>query len=681
MPNRLAREASPYLQQHAENPVDWFPWSEEALAKSKREGKPILLSIGYSACHWCHVMEHECFEDAKIAALMNEHFVCIKVDREERPDLDQIYQVTVQLLGRSGGWPLTVFLTPDRRPFFAGTYFPPVDRHGMPAFPRILLAVADAYENKRDEIDLQARELTDAIDQVTRPEKKSGELTKDLLAKAAARLASRFDDEHGGFGSRPKFPNTMSLDVLLAHGALNHDARAMSRVRRALDAMRDGGIYDQLGGGFHRYSTDERWLVPHFEKMLYDNALLLRLYVDGHRAFGDERYASTAREIVAYLKREMLDASGGFYATQDADSEGREGKFFVWTRDELRAACGDDADLACARFGVTDEGNFEDPHGAESESPVTVLHVARTIQELAIAKSIAPSEVERRLENARSAMLAHREKRAKPFRDEKILASWNGLLISALADASRALSEPSWLDLAERAFAFVMKSLTENGRVLRHVKDGVAKGPGFLDDQVYVGCAAIDLYEATGKPEYLDRARSLATIVQDAFTGADGDIYLTARDGEALIARPRDVYDHAIPSATSKAIELFARLGALVDADLARLAERHVASLVPSAIENPFGMSTIIMLADRIARTSVDVVLVGPSDDIARASYAAFLPHRTIAHATLDGASAAPLLAADKHATKPSAFVCHAHSCAPPVFGYRELLELLRATA
>src|SRR6185312_9242144 len=336
MPNRLAHEASPYLQQHAQNPVDWYPWGAEALERSKREDKPILLRVGYSACHWCHVMEHESFEDERIASLMNEHFVCIKVDREERPDIDQIYQLTVQLLGRSGGWPLTVFLTPDQKPFFAGTYFPPVPRHGMPAFPQVLLAVAEAYREKRDEIDLQAREIADAIGQVAKPESKAGEISPALLATAAARLATRFDDEHGGFGHRPKFPSTMSLDVLLA----SRDVRSRARVKKALDAMRTGGIYDQLGGGFHRYSTDERWLVPHFEKMLYDNALLLRLYVDGWRVFGDERYAATAREIVAYLRREMLDPSGGFYATQDADSEGEEGKFFVWTQDEIKEACG-----------------------------------------------------------------------------------------------------------------------------------------------------------------------------------------------------------------------------------------------------------------------------------------------------------------------------------------------------
>src|SRR5512143_2244799 len=326
--NHLAGESSPYLLQHAENPVDWYPWGPEALARAKAEDRPILLSIGYSACHWCHVMERESFEDPAIAATMNEHFVNIKVDREERPDIDQIYQLVVQLLGRSGGWPLTVFLTPDQRPFFAGTYFPPEDRHGLAGFPRILAAVAEAYRERRSDVDLQAREVADAIGQVTRVDAKAAaidRIERGSLAKAAAKLSARFDDEHGGFGSRPKFPSTMSLDVLLHHGVLDGDDRALARFARALDGMRDGGIYDQLGGGFHRYSTDERWLVPHFEKMLYDNALLLRLYVDGFRQLGEARFADTAREVVGWLFREMKDAQGGFYSTQDADSEGEEG--------------------------------------------------------------------------------------------------------------------------------------------------------------------------------------------------------------------------------------------------------------------------------------------------------------------------------------------------------------------
>src|SRR5580658_8485744 len=366
MPNRLAGEASPYLQQHADNPVDWYPWGPEALEKAKREDKPILLSIGYSACHWCHVMERESFEDEAIASAMNASFVSVKVDREERPDLDHVYQLVVQLMGRSGGWPLTVFLTPDQKPFFGGTYFPPADRYGMPGFPKVLQAVWEAYRTRREEVDDQSAKLTHAIEQVAADEthavadeagaSASGPgASAALVAEAGKKLASRFDRVHGGFGHRPKFPNTMSLDVLLRTGQ-------KELVRKALDAMRAGGIWDHLGGGFHRYSTDERWLVPHFEKMLYDNALLLRLYADAWRVTGEPLYAETARSIAAYLAREMTAPDGGFYATQDADSDGEEGKFFVWTPAEIDAACGDDDDAARAAkaaFDVTDAGNFE----------------------------------------------------------------------------------------------------------------------------------------------------------------------------------------------------------------------------------------------------------------------------------------------------------------------------------
>ncbi len=384
MPNRLAREASPYLQQHGHNPVDWFPWGAEALAKAKAEDKPILLSIGYSACHWCHVMERESFEDDAIARQMNDDFVSIKVDREERPDLDHIYQLVIQLMGRSGGWPLTVFLTPDQKPFFAGTYFPPSDRYGISGFPAVLRAIAGAYREKRADVELQAGEMTQAVSRVGEIEGKTAstaELGPDLLAKTSHKLFGRFDEQHGGFGTRPKFPNTMCFDVLLRRGFEENDDDAKSKVRLALAGMRGGGIWDHLGGGFHRYSTDERWLVPHFEKMLYDNALLMRLYSDAFRAFGDEGYAATASDIGTYLLREMQSPRGGFYSAQDADSEGEEGKFFVWTEAEVREVLQDDAlaaDVALRYYGITEHGNFE-------SSGATVLAMNRPLSTVAAA--------------------------------------------------------------------------------------------------------------------------------------------------------------------------------------------------------------------------------------------------------------------------------------------------------
>ncbi|MBV9948879.1 MAG: thioredoxin domain-containing protein, partial [Myxococcales bacterium] len=458
MPNRLAGEASPYLLQHADNPVDWYPWGAEALEKAKREDKPILLSIGYSACHWCHVMDRESFQNEAIAKTMNDWFVNVKVDREERPDLDQVYQIVVQMTGRSGGWPLTVFLTPDQKPFFAGTYFPPTDRYGMPGFPRVLEATREAYQARRAEVTAHSDEVTRAIERIAgaRPgwtDTEEVAASPELVHASIERLVSRFDDRYGGFGARPKFPSTMSLEVLLRAG--DH-----ARVKRTLDAMRAGGIFDQLGGGFHRYSTDERWLVPHFEKMLYDNALLLRLYTDAARALGDARYAETAGAIAAYVEREMTSPEGGFYSTQDADSEGEEGRFFVWTPAQVDEACGADTEAAEAAkrvYGIAETGNFE-------RTGTTVLSIVDPPRDGA---------EEAALGRARAAMFAAREKRPKPLRDEKVLASYSALMISALADAAGVVG-PALGEAALRAMRFIEKSLVvrkagaPEARVLRH---------------------------------------------------------------------------------------------------------------------------------------------------------------------------------------------------------------------
>ena len=686
--NRLAQEASPYLQQHASNPVNWLPWGPEALELAKREDKPILLSIGYSACHWCHVMERESFEDAEIAKQMNEDFVSVKVDREERPDLDQIYQLVVQLMGRSGGWPLTVFLTPDQKPFFGGTYFPPDDKHGLPGFPKILRAISDAYRDRRDEVDTQAAELTVAIGKATAANDKTASpaLGPDLLKRAAGKLSGRFDDQHGGFGARPKFPNTMGLDVLLRFGVEDKDERALSRVKRALEAMRHGGIYDHLGGGFHRYSTDAEWLVPHFEKMLYDNACLLRLYVDGFRATGEVLFADTARETAAYIAREMTDESGGFYATQDADSEGHEGKFFVWSPDEIVSALGSDdavTKMVFAYFGVTDDGNFED-------SGSTVLHEATSLAKLGIKFGLGPSAVVDALSGAKKKLFDVREKRVKPFRDEKILASWNGLMIGALAEASHTLEDEALLALAERAYAFIAKTLvTADGRVLRHVKGSIVKGPGFLDDHAFVANAALDLYEATGKPHFVADARRITDALVAHFTdGTNGGFFFTADDGEDLILRAKDPYDHALPSGASIAANVLLRLGALADATYTRLGESALELLAPVAIGNPFGMGQTICVLDRLVRGGVDVVLVGDREDprtraLVREAYRAYLPNRTIAWFSPDDPEsrvACAVLAEGKDATDvPVAYVCRERTCSLPIRDPAELRALLAA--
>ena len=690
-PNRLASEASPYLLQHARNPVDWYPWGEEALAEAKRRNVPILLSIGYSACHWCHVMERESFEDDVIAKLMNEHFVCIKVDREERPDLDQIYQLVVQLMGRNGGWPLTVFLTPSQHPFFAGTYFPPTDRYGMPGFPKLLRAIEEAYREKRDELDAQASELTKAIAEVGRgdghAEGASGYTpTPELLERVSAILMRRFDDTNGGFGKQPKFPNTMPLEVLMRRGVLERDGKAREAVKLALDSMRKGGIWDHLGGGFHRYSTDERWLVPHFEKMLYDNALLLRSYVDGHRALGRSdaqvSFEETARAIVAWVDREMTDATGGYYASQDADSEGEEGKFFVWNPEGVREALAGDAraiDVALLAFGITEEGNFEE-HGRVTH--MTVLHEARPNAAIAAQLGMTEDEVRAALERAKKRLFEAREKRPRPFRDEKLLTSWGALMIGAIAEAGAALGEPAMIASAERALALIETRLVKHdaasktARALRLVKGEVVKGPGFLDDHAYLANAALDLYEVTGDPRRAVLARALVDGMIDAFWEAGEGFFFTPKDGETLITRSKDPYDNAVPSGASMACRALLRLGTLVDAKYTDIGEKELLRLAPSAVANPFGFGQTLCELDRLIRGSVDVVLVGPRNDartkaLAATVFAKWLPNRTVAWVDPgDDASraACEALAADKPAKDvPVAYVCRGRTCSLPV--------------
>ncbi len=682
MPNRLAQEVSPYLLQHAHNPVDWYPWGPEALERARREDRPILLSVGYSACHWCHVMERESFEDEAIARAMNELYVCVKVDREERPDLDQVYQLVVQLMGRTGGWPLTVFLTPEQRPFFAGTYFPPVDRHGMPGFPKVLQAVHEAYRSKRGEVNAQAAEIAAAIARVASGEGgPGGALLAELLAVATKKLVARFDEVNGGFGSRPKFPNPGCVELLQRGGE-------RARVKKALDAMRAGGIWDHLGGGFHRYSTDERWLVPHFEKMLYDNAQLLRLYADAWRVEGDGAYAETARSIAAYVAREMTAPDGGFYAAQDADSEGEEGKFFVWTPGEVDEACEGDAEavrVARAMFDVTDGGNFE-------ESGATVLHTPAPLDEVARGLSMTREAASAALERARARMLAARERRVKPSRDDKILASWNGLMAGALASAGAALGDGAMVEAAARALGFVERALvapesSARSRVLRHWCAGVARGPGFLDDHAFVGDAALDLYEATGAPRWVKLARAIGESVLAHFHDeVDGGFFFTPDDGEKILVRAKDPYDHAVPGGQSVACRLLLRLGTLVDERYAGPATRALEKMGHAAADNPSRMSVTAGLADRLVRGSVDVVLVGPPASpatlaLACAAHRAYLPDRVLAWLDpadpLSRAACAALAEGKATHAEPVAYVCRGRTCSLPIGDAQELGRVL----
>ncbi len=691
--NRLATEASAYLLQHARNPVAWYPWGEEALAEARRRDVPILLSIGYAACHWCHVMERESFEDPSIAALMNERFVNVKVDREERPDLDQIYQLVVQIMGRNGGWPLTVFLTPSQRPFFGGTYFPPEDRYGMPGFPKVLVALSDAYRDERDAIEGQATELTEAIARASRSARadtpKTEAVSPALLEDASRFLLARFDVTHGGFGRRPKFPSTMALEVLLRRGVLEGDGVAKDAVRLALEGMQRGGIRDHLGGGFHRYATDERWLVPHFEKMLYDNALLLRLYADAHRVFGD--FEETVLSIAAYVAREMTDASGGFHASQDADSEGEEGRFFVWDEADVRAALPDDdlaVRVALVAFGVTPEGNFED-HGRPTGK--TVLHEAMPVAAVAARLGIEPIEAREALARAKARMFAAREARPRPLRDPKILTSWNALFVSALAEAGGALGRPELVEAAERALALLEERLVaraEDGRLVRverlFVREagdgarGLVKGPGFLDDHAYLANAALDVYESTGDPARAAFAREIVDVMLASFRDEEHGFFFTPKGGESLITRPQDPYDNAVPSGASMACRALARLGTLADPRYAAIAETELLRLAPLATKNALGHGQLVCELDRLVRGSVDIVLVGPRDHAATRSLARevlvrWIPNRTLAWVDpRDPGSlrASAALAEGKAPAAdglPVAYVCRGRSCSLPV--------------
>ena len=685
--NRLASEASPYLRQHSENPVDWYAWGAEALGRATTEDRPILLSIGYSACHWCHVMERESFEDPAIAAKMNATFVCVKVDREERPDLDQIYQLAVQLLGGSGGWPLTVFLTPDRKPFFGGTYFPPIDKFGMPGFAKLLDAVAEAFREKRVDLTDQAEDLAAAITKITRPARPdaSPEVAPDFLTRAAKRLGTRFDEEHGGFGQRPKFPNTMPLEVLLRHGVCSDDVKSEMRVAAALSGMREGGLYDHLAGGFHRYSTDEAWRVPHFEKMLYDNALLMRLYTDASRALENEDYAATARSVVDYVLAEMTSPEGGFFATQDADSEGEEGKFFVFSPADVRAAIPDEARaaLVMAHFGIDERGNFE-------ETRKTVLSIQKSTARLSVERSVAPSVVAEEIRLGKAALLLAREGRPRPFRDEKILAAWNGLMISAMAETGAALGEPTYVEAAAKALAFVRRSLVnESGegpvKVDRLVLDGQVRGPGFLDDYACLGNASLDLYEVSGDPELAAFAYRLATAIRARFVDPELGLVFTEAGRDDLLVRAKDAHDSAVPSGTAMACRLFLRLGTLVDPELTVLGESELLRHAAQALENPFGFGQTLCELDRLVRGSVDVAIVGRRESpeaqaFARAVFSVYVPNRTVAWLdptqprTVEVARA---LAEGKMGpgapTGTVAYLCRDRSCSAPLYSPEEL--------
>ncbi len=675
-PNRLAKETSPYLLQHAHNPVDWYPWGDEAFDRARAEDKPVLLSIGYSACHWCHVMERECFDDPEIAALMNELFVSIKVDREERPDVDDVYMKAVQLLIGRGGWPLTAFLTPDRRPFHGGTYFPPVDRHGMPGFPRVLRAVADAYRDRRAEVDRATHDLVAGVDRIDASSPTTS-LDASLPTRAAETLLRHVDRAHGGLGGAPKFPHTQAIQLFLRQYVKTGRRELLDAVSLTCDRMAAGGMYDHIGGGFHRYSVDERWLVPHFEKMLYDNAQLPRLYLDLHLVTGDAAPRRIVVDTLDYLLREMRDPGGGFYSATDADSEGEEGRFFVWTPEEVAAILGAaDADLACRYWGITPEGNFEGR---------SIAHRAADVAELATSTGRPPDEIRATIEHARERLYAARTRRVPPLRDEKIIVAWNALVIGTLAEAGRVLDVPGYLDAAEKAVGFIDSAMRRSdGRLLHVWARGAAKQLGFLDDHAFLACALLDLYEATGDRRHLERARELATILEHRFHDPRGGYFFTPDDGETLITRSRSGADGALPSGNAVAALVHLRLHALTgEAVHQQRAEEILRLYHDAAAEQPFGFATYLEALERYAETPVEVLIVGHGDgsdaramwDVVRRTY---LPHRVLVRGDVDDPNPpAPARERPSLAGRPTAYVCHRFTCSAPTTDPAELARLL----
>src|SRR5436189_659818 len=557
MPNRLIHETSPYLLQHAHNPVDWYAWSPEALERAATEDKLILLSIGYSACHWCHVMERESFENPSIAKVMNENFVNVKVDREERPDLDQIYMSAVQIMTGSGGWPLTIFLLPKGEPIFGGTYFPPEDRYNRPGFLRVLQTIAEAYRTRRAEIMENAKSLREHLIRPTFRKTQEEKIDTDLLDTAYRTIASRFDSREGGFGNAPKFPPSMSIDFLLRYSARTESEHALHMATLTLDKMAYGGMYDQVGGGFHRYSTDDRWLVPDFEKMLYDNALLVRAYVDAHRVTGKPLYKRIAEETLDFVVREMRGANAAFYSTQDADSEGIEGKFYVWSLKEFSEVTGADAELVAKYFGVTEQGNFEEQN---------ISNVSREPELFSKLERIPVQELETKIEAAKKKLYRARENRVRPGRDEKVLTDWNGLMLRAFAEAAGHFNRDDYRRVAESNADFILTTMWDGTRVLHSFKDGRARFNGYLDDYANLADGLLAVYELTFDYRWLEQAiRLVDRMIELFWDSANGGFFFTATNHETLISRTKDFFDNATPSGNSVAADVLVRLAVLLD--------------------------------------------------------------------------------------------------------------------
>jgi len=665
--NHLVNETSPYLLQHARNPVDWYPWGDEALTRARTENKPILLSIGYSACHWCHVMAHESFENEEIARIMNEHFINIKVDREERPDLDTVYMEAVQSITGSGGWPLTVFLTPEGKPFYGGTYFPPEDRHGLTGFPRVLMTVSDAYRNRRNQVQQATEQILNVLNSKVNSK---GYLTSDILEQAYSAIKQDFDRENGGFGGAPKFPQPMVLEFLLRYWLRTPEKDALEMVTLTLEKMAKGGIYDQIGGGFHRYATDSNWLVPHFEKMLYDNALLSRVYLHTYLVAKTPLFRRIAEETIDYVLREMRSPDGGFYSTQDADSEGEEGKYYLWSIDEIKRVLGDEtAGIIGNYYGMTNGGNFEGHN---------ILHVAKN----------APSEESGTIRQAKALLLREREKRVKPSRDEKIVTSWNGMMLSSLAQAATILHRRDYLDAAMANGSFLLGSITAEGYLLHTYKDKQAKIDGFLEDYALVIEGLLDLHQATFQGKWLKEAiRLMDIMVEEFWDESAATFYDTGKRHPPLFIRPKNTHDGATPSGSSSATLTLLKVNRLIDNDrFEQIAIKSLQNMGGNLSHYSLAFSHWLCALDLQLSTPQEIAIIGPRNDSATEELLDILlsnwnPNRVVA--AIDPSDPGPftdlLLLKNRNMIddQPTVYLCERHSCQMPVNNPNSLRDRL----
>ncbi len=679
--NRLIHETSPYLLQHAHNPVDWYPWGEEALKLAKSEQKPILLSIGYSACHWCHVMERESFENEEIAAIMNELFVNIKVDREERPDLDEIYMNAVQAMTRQGGWPMTVFLTPDLKPFYGGTYYPPEDRYGRPGFPKVMNAVAEAFNEKNEQVLEQAEQITTQLSQISNlVDPHEHELTEELMNKAFQHYRSQFDAQYGGFGNAPKFPPSMGLPFLLRYWHHSGNANALEMVETTLQKMARGGIYDQLGGGFHRYSTDERWLVPHFEKMLYDNAQLVVAYFEAYQATQNTFYRDIGTETLDYVLREMYDAeNGGFYSTQDADSEGVEGKFFVWEPYDVEDIIGEkNAEIFCEYYDITPQGNFEGEN---------ILHVQTPSDIFARKLGMDNDELEALLADGRQKLFEEREKRIKPGLDDKILTSWNGIMMRGMTMGYQLTGKPEYLIACEKSAEFVLATLSQdNGLLLRTYRAGKSHLNAYLEDYSYFIAGLIALYEASFEPRWLTEAARLAHLMIDQFGDEEGNgFFFTGKVHETLIVQSKSAYDGATPSGASMAIHSLLRLAKHLDNQGFYDKAVETLKLYFHQMEvMPSGSGQLLCELAFLLSTPKEVAIIGKKEDTKTGEmlsvlHGMYLPNKIVALTDSTEGITLPLLVNKSQIdNNTTAYICEDYVCKTPTTDVDTFLDMLQ---